>query len=294
MQRTTAPYNLNNHFTDGPPGTDVEKTWLNSVQEEICNLIEDASITLDVNDQTQLTQAVDNKISALTMPGGYVALSSGCISYKDADELYIEGNRVDCAGKVCYWNSQLTYDVGSPAVSTWYYLYLDYSEITSNVEITITEIITSTTAPTYSHSLKGYYNGNDRCIGCFLTDGSGNITKFYWDKTGEYFWDDRVLSLSSGSQTTFTDVDLSASVPNLGDMAVNLLVFIRGTATQSSGVVRKNGQTVTDIWTGTIIIAADIYNEIWRQTDSSQIIEYVISGGTTYMTIYNIGFKLKI
>jgi hypothetical protein len=33
-------------FTDGPPGTALEEDWLNAIQEEICNVIEDAGITL--------------------------------------------------------------------------------------------------------------------------------------------------------------------------------------------------------------------------------------------------------
>jgi len=37
------------YFSNGPPGTLVEEDWLNTVQEEICNIIETAGITLDVS-----------------------------------------------------------------------------------------------------------------------------------------------------------------------------------------------------------------------------------------------------
>ena len=45
-------------FTDGPPGTAVEKTFLNGVQDEICNVIEQAGLTPDSADNTQLFAAL--------------------------------------------------------------------------------------------------------------------------------------------------------------------------------------------------------------------------------------------
>lgn len=43
----------------GLAGTDVSAAWLNSIQEEMAKVIEDAGIDLDVNDWTQLQQAID-------------------------------------------------------------------------------------------------------------------------------------------------------------------------------------------------------------------------------------------
>lgn len=60
--------NPDSFFTEGnpsggTPATIVTADWANAVQEEISNLIEDAGITLDKTDRTQMTAAIDTKIS---------------------------------------------------------------------------------------------------------------------------------------------------------------------------------------------------------------------------------------
>jgi len=45
------------------PGTLVTSTWMNALQDEICNVIEQAGLTLDDNDQTQLRAAIGNMIN---------------------------------------------------------------------------------------------------------------------------------------------------------------------------------------------------------------------------------------
>lgn len=56
-------------FTAGNPAASIPATvmtpeFANAVQEEICNVIEGAGITLDPEDNTQLDQAIDAKIAA--------------------------------------------------------------------------------------------------------------------------------------------------------------------------------------------------------------------------------------
>lgn len=64
MKRTDAPgATVDNQFTDGDPtggvpSTVLEQSWLNNVQEEIAHVIEEAGITLDGNDMTQLLEAI--------------------------------------------------------------------------------------------------------------------------------------------------------------------------------------------------------------------------------------------
>lgn len=62
MHRTEGANNSSNLFVDGPPGTTVEEDWLNAVQEEIANVIEEAGLTLktaSTETQTQLKAAMD-------------------------------------------------------------------------------------------------------------------------------------------------------------------------------------------------------------------------------------------
>ena len=48
----------------GTKGTIVTADWANSTQEEICTVIEDAGLTLDKEDNTQLNAAIDIKVAA--------------------------------------------------------------------------------------------------------------------------------------------------------------------------------------------------------------------------------------
>lgn len=77
MKRTNAPgATVDNKFTDGDPttatpSTQVEQTWLNSIQEEICYVIEfGGAETLDANDTTQLWAAIQYMIDQvdITVP----------------------------------------------------------------------------------------------------------------------------------------------------------------------------------------------------------------------------------
>lgn len=74
MKRTTASGNVLNKFTDGDPvggvpATVVEQTWLNSVQEEICYVIEQLGFTLNGAITTQLLAAMQKLINQ----GGAIA-----------------------------------------------------------------------------------------------------------------------------------------------------------------------------------------------------------------------------
>lgn len=61
MHRTEGTNHEANLFQDGPPGTRVEKDWLNAVQEEIAHVIEDAGITL----RTASTETRDQLLTAI-------------------------------------------------------------------------------------------------------------------------------------------------------------------------------------------------------------------------------------
>jgi len=56
------------------PGTLVTSTWMNDLQDEICNVIELAGLTLAENDQTQLHTAIGNMIAAQNYDGLYAPI----------------------------------------------------------------------------------------------------------------------------------------------------------------------------------------------------------------------------
>jgi len=70
MKRTNAFGSVANKFSNGNPATStpatiVEQTWLNNVQEELCNFIESQGITLDGGDEEQLIQALNLFVGAI-------------------------------------------------------------------------------------------------------------------------------------------------------------------------------------------------------------------------------------
>lgn len=61
----------------GDPATSLSAVWFNNTQEEICNVIEGAGLTLNGDDRTQLRQAIQAMVSAAAgasaVPAGAVA-----------------------------------------------------------------------------------------------------------------------------------------------------------------------------------------------------------------------------
>lgn len=128
--------------------------------------------------ETQLTSAGSppNLLKGLLCRAEFV--------YKDADEIYINSGAYELNGKHVWWDSQLTKQLVGAAADTWYYLYLDDSEIAGSGLIDTTKFIFSDTAPAKSHAKHGQYNGNDKCVFAVLTDGAGNIVEFF--QNGNY------------------------------------------------------------------------------------------------------------
>ena len=83
---------------------------------------------------------------------------------------------LDSKGKVVSWSSVISKSV--TVVNGWNYVYLDSSAINPDIDLTATEILVSSTAPSYSAPKRGWYNGDDRCIFIFY-GASGVIWNFH-------------------------------------------------------------------------------------------------------------------
>lgn len=241
--------------------------------------------------------------SSSSYPLGYAAFRSGVITYKDADEIYLPANTIEVNEKTANWDSQLTKQLTSLSSNTWYYIYLDESEINNGTDVTASEIIYSTTAPTKSGSLKGWYNGNDRYIGCILTDGSSNIKSFSWNESSGYYqWGSKIVELNNGdSPGTFTDLSLTASCPNLGEIEAvgRVIIASPSTSGNASGYVylRKNGGT-DEIKVGitAYISSARVSTDsvVFAITDTTQKLEYMTGASGSQASWYSYGFYLTI
>ena len=124
------------------------------------------------------------------------------IHYKDADEFYLEAGSYMVKDKYAHWTSQLTEAIVGLAGATWHYVYLDYSAITSGTAITNTEIIVSTTAPTWNGTYQQPMNGDDRAIMMFLTAGANTLTEWHHNDGG-----DLILYVSPVADLSVVDID---------------------------------------------------------------------------------------
>ncbi len=109
MKRTDADGNVANLFTDGDPQTGdpatvVEETWLNSVQEEIANVVEGAGLTLDENDDAQLLAA----IALIANSGGGIASFKQVIANNQVSAANITGLVFD---KTAYYGARVAFQI---------------------------------------------------------------------------------------------------------------------------------------------------------------------------------------
>ncbi len=165
-----------------------------------------------------------------------------------AATIKISGGYYCCQDKFCFWASELTSTQaasGTPTANTWYYLYLDYSAITSGTAITNSELIWSTTAPSWNHTYRGYYNGSDRCIFACMANGAGNnFDEFFHDGKDYIHLADALSEYIGTPGNTWTDVDCSGDSPPICRKVRCTAYCNYGTGT-STCIARVNGQTGT-------------------------------------------------
>jgi hypothetical protein len=238
----------------------------------------------------------------LMITGSYVRPQ---FTWSSATVLKVGAGFYDCDGKYSYWVSELSETLAGLAAATRYYVYLDYSAITSGTAITATEIIVSSTAPTYSHSKVGWYNGSDRCIFSFLTEAASTSMREFVHVGEKVIYANQiteraraVLSSASG----WTDVDMASAIPAFCRAAdVTFDLYGPQNVDPPSPVYwRTNGQTGT---TGHLIGRLDKDNSVETidyfpctvTTDSGQIIEIQFtSGATQQIGVYVDGWRFPI
>lgn len=117
-------------------------------------------------------------------------------------------------------DTTISHTITAPGTSQFQYIYADDSAIVSagNNVLTASEIINLTTAPTYSITKNGWYNGDDLCIFAVYIDGSGNIDEF--THSGEFiiYWSP--IQAFSASINKDTDTVITLSIPGFTKMCV--------------------------------------------------------------------------
>jgi len=189
----------------------------------------------------------------------------------------------------CYWVSNITFNLGSGGsnsnsddltASEWHYIAIDRSSVSSAGILTASNFINrkaSNVTPAHNGNRGGWYQDtDDRTIFGVLTNGSSQVLEF-WHDGGEYVgWATAIVELSGGSSTSFTDINLSSSVPKFSTRVMLTLYGYHSGGYEISHYLRKNGssgsifhQTTYSKSGGVVVI----------HTDTSQRIEYKVGTG---------------
>lgn len=162
---------------------------------------------LQVNTGATATQWVTLDVDALTRRKGELQRAKFERLSDTSIKVYPAIYDLDAKGKNVSWDSALTI-TGLSGTAEWHYIYLDYSAITGTT-VTASEIITSTTAPSWSDSKHGWYNGDDRCIfAVYIT--SNVIQNFYHDGKDFVQYGEDLEEEPYGTATinSWTDIDI--------------------------------------------------------------------------------------
>lgn len=177
-------------------------------------------------------------------------------------------------------------DTGSLANNTWYAVHVIGSSF--NTEATAVLLSTSATAPALPSNYDSF-----RRIGWMLTDGSAHflaVDIYGNDNERVYKWDAIVTELSAAGNVSYTDVDLSSSIPSTSNLVELNWKLVPNTAGNLS-LLRKNGSTSTTNpqLTGSVASQPNA-GFLTMNCDTAQIIEYKTASASDALTLYVIGF----
>lgn len=197
-------------------------------------------------------------------------------------------------------NSPITHTITTPGVSQFQYIYADDSAIVTSGKniLTASEIINSTTAPTYDPVKKGWYNGDDLCLFAVYIDSGGDVANFWHDGSDFVEYDDHIVDLNGVDiDTTFVDVTLT--IPDFGDNARALVAFwpIWSNNPGPQGVFyRKNGGNANTNYVGYFSTDSRYaFNSTRVTVDSTQKIEVKLGAANDdTLTIRTQGFYLPM
>lgn len=216
--------------------------------------------------------------------------------------------------QIVYWNSLLAFNLGNlaaggdnddsssiAAASTWHYIYLDDSAIvTQGVGLIDADcFLNSTTAPTWSATGHGWYNGSDRCIFAVRTTSGGGALEDMYHKGGDYVqFGSQITTALSAQNITDSFVDYDTYGPDFGDEAFVQLVFTGDyvSANTETMFYGKGGEDGDGIHLFEFISGLNNYQscQVTAAVDADQEIAVKEDTGaaTHTLTAYLVGFYL--
>lgn len=134
----------------GQPGTTVDPSWLNTVQEELCNVITGAGIALSKNSRTQLYDAIQSLISGsvdAASPTIVKTITQNSHGYTKGTLLYFNGTtwlKAKADNLATSWTVGMVYEVQSTNV--FKLLLLGYIDGLSGLTAGATHYLSTTVA----------------------------------------------------------------------------------------------------------------------------------------------------
>jgi len=242
---------------------------------------------------TELNNARDGeasllaKIDTLAPTLGHFRRSQ--FTYVDGDTITVGGGSYDVNGTLAIIEEALTTTAHGGTGADWMYLYIDYSSLPTDNVLIQSDLIWSTTAPTWSHTKIGWYNGSDRCIFALpIAVTSDDIWQF--GHQGNFVfcsptWDSGVAT------ETWADVSSALPIPAFSRMAkVSFTVSYSDSASYMQW--RTKGMTNTTYATYTAVGATYGFNTMDVYTDSSQLIQQIVTDAITTSSIIPVGWYL--
>ena len=169
----------------------------------------------------------------------YLGCQDGSILLLGPTDPYVfgDGTRITRSTATSFQAATYLEGGGSLANSTWYYLYVRVFNNAVNYEV-------STTEPDAALHYKS--GDTSRCYaGPFRTDGSGSILPFHSVGGDWRYVENATVVLSSGSATSWTDVDCSAYVPPTARMGHFSALMGNAASTNRFAYLRPKGTSVT-------------------------------------------------
>jgi hypothetical protein len=260
------------------------------------------------NTAQEKQRTYDGSAWSNTVPEGFTASSlSGAIfarpkfSWKDTDEIYIDPFVMHHSGtteQIVSCTSQLTFQFGpsgsnsnsdSLANNDWFYLYIDDSEV-SSATIAADDLIALTEEPVWNnskHCWVGTTDSNDKLIGMFRTNASGEIIEFFQNDRKINFVDhiSESTSVPTTSWGTYT-----VTAPSCCTMIEAYIYHI--STTGADLYTRPTGATGTG---GREISRSSLDGIHALPLSSSQQVDLKVDAGTvTSFKFQNNGFYLPI
>lgn len=218
-------------------------------------------------------------------------------TYKDANEVYIDGGSYEVSGTLAKITSQLTSPAFTGSGNDHHFLYIDYSAIPVGGVIDNSDLYWASDVPTFSHSKLGWYhptNTDDRCIFIVYASAVNTIKEFFHDGGDLAKYADHIQTTPSYTDYDTAWTDLTLTAPDICDR-----VQVTFDHAYSDGLsqmyYRTNGQSGTTGHQGgrvhTTSVASMLTTDVFIDGSQKIEIKHDVSNGNTTLVFVN-GFYL--